>query len=166
MGDSDCMPCYEPVQVLHHRTRTNSTGTSHVVVASDHETVSHHHAQEHDGTITGPGAATLDCNGHLNQRKVEGGGNGVRGSQLSRGNSISGDAVDGSGTTVVGKSEGDHILLRKPLTPAVSEDHHDSDYDEISILPLSNQVSPLGWFGSFSYELCPKGKEERKSETE
>lgn len=132
MGDSDCMPCYEPVQVLHHRTRTNSTGTSHVVVASDHETVSHRHAQEHDGTITGPAAA-----------KVEGGGNGVRGSQLSRGSSISGDAVDGSGTTVVGKSEGDHLLLRKPLTPAVSEDHHDSDYDEISILPLSNQVSPL-----------------------
>lgn len=139
MGDSDCMPCYEPVDVHHHhRTRTTSTGTVAGVESVNHT----HHV---DGpTITGTPSVTVSPasllrNGVVHCQQLPVG-------ELSRGlvgGGGGGGAAESDGQKKeVLKAEVDHqVLLRKPLTPAASEDHHDSDYDEISIHPLSNQVS-------------------------
>lgn len=148
MGDSDCMPCYEPVDV-HHRIRTNSTG--HVDSVNNHRHVDDHVLLRRlDGSA--PHQATTvpsspSSNGH--QRKIEQAGLALgigRGFgpaeglvQTAGGGSVVGG---GAGGQAAGAVDDEHNrVLRKPLTPAASEDHHDSDYDEISIHPLSNQVS-------------------------
>lgn len=144
MGDSDCMPCFEPVDV-HHRTRTNSTAGDTV-----HEHRSEEHALLINGTLTGGHQQPEPAiNGH---RKVTSGHLHLS-VELSPTASAAAAATGGSVGLVKSAgslsnkkksspSEGsEHHLLRKPLTPAASEDHHDSDYDEISIHPLSNQVS-------------------------
>lgn len=152
MGDSDCMPCYEPVDVLlHHRARTNSTGRDH---PSEQTLLNHRLVLDGSATSVVPNAQ---------HRKVEA-GNGVRrppelSVELSHRGSGSGGGGGGGGANgaggesdgsvatsvsgVIAEASDQHLLLRKPLTPAASEDHHDSDYDEISIHPLSNQVSAL-----------------------
>lgn len=143
MGDSDCMPCFEPVDV-HHRTRTNSTAGDTV-----HEHRSEEHALLINGTLTGGHQQPEPAiNGH---RKVTSGHlhlsvelSPTASAAAATGGSVG--LVKSAGSLSNKKksspSEGsEHHLLRKPLTPAASEDHHDSDYDEISIHPLSNQVS-------------------------
>ena len=165
MGDFQCMPCYEPVDV-HHRIRTNSTG---VVVVSDLVNSGHHRLQDqqHDLQVfDGCGSAGTTTSASHNAttvnllRKIDGGSsNGVvvqRCQQLpvelsARSGSGRGGLAEGGGGAKKAEEDDDHhVPLRKPLTPAVSEDHHDSDYDEISIHPLSNQVSdPVGYVRGF-----------------
>lgn len=135
MGDSDCVPCYETVDV-HHRPQT--TTTTATTVPSSVSIRSQRRHEHHDRLNVDPtglhgagapngGVVVVSSNGH-NHRKFSVAGN---------------ESVVGLSNKKSG--EGDlqqqhHLLRKKPLTPAASEDHHDSDYDEISIHPLSNQV--------------------------
>lgn len=146
MGDSDCMPCYEPVDV-HHRIRTNSAGS---VLATNVD----RHRIYADHVIDGSAAAAADSSvaHHHQQHHINGQHRRLEGVLSQQGRvGASGEESDGLVKSVLAtgggaKAEGgvvaDHpILIRKQtLTPAASEDHHDSDYDEISIHPLSNQV--------------------------